>query len=147
MTDEIHHEADKVEVPAWFSAVAVLALIWEALGCFMYVSQVTTDPASLPIDQRAMWEASPTWMIAAYAIAVWVGLVGAVLLLLRRKAAVPVLLGSLIAVVVQFSALFLVPQLRETTPSDALLFPVVIMIVCYAIWQFSKVAQRRGWLR
>lgn len=135
------------DVPGWFWAGAALALLWEAFGCFMYVSQVTTDPSTLPIDQRAMWEASPLWMIAAYAVAVWVGLIGAALLLLRRKLAVPVLLVSLLAVVVQFSALVLVQQLRETTPSDALLVPVIIVIACYAIWQFSKLADRRGWLR
>ncbi|RIX32130.1 hypothetical protein [Sphingomonas edaphi] len=134
-------------VPGWFWAGAALALLWEAFGCFTYVSQVTTDPATLPIDQRAMWEASPSWMIAAYAIAVWVGLIGAALLLMRRKVAVPVLMVSLLAVVVQFSALVLVPQLRETTPSEALLVPVVIVIACYVIWQFSKLAARRGWLR
>ncbi len=134
-------------VPGWFWAAAGLALLWEILGCFMYVSQVTTDPASLPIDQRAMWEASPTWMIAAYAIAVWIGLAGAVLLLMRRRLAVLLLLVSLVAVLVQFSALVLVPQLRDSTPSDALLVPVVIIIACYAIWQLAKLAQRRGWLR
>ena len=139
-------EGEVHNVPGWFWAGAVMALLWEAFGCFMYVSQVTTDPATLPIDQRTMWEASPSWMIAAYAIAVWVGLIGAVLLM-RRKLSVPVLLVSLLAVVVQFSALVLVPQLRETTPSDALLVPVIIVIACYVIWQFSKLADRRGWLR
>lgn len=133
-------------VPGWFWGGAWLSLLWEAFGCFMYVSQVTTDPATLPIDQRAMWEASPDWMIAAYAIAVWVGLIGSALLLMRRKLAVQVLLISLVAVVVQFSALVFVPQLRETTPSDALLVPVVIVIACYAVWQFAKLANRRGWL-
>ena len=73
-------EGEVHNVPGWFWAGAVMALLWEAFGCFMYVSQVTTDPATLPIDQRTMWEASPSWMIAAYAIAVWVGLIGAVLL-------------------------------------------------------------------
>ena len=140
-------EGEVHNVPGWFWAGAVMALLWEAFGCFMYVSQVTTDPATLPIDQRTMWEVSPSWMIAAYAIAVWVGLIGAVLLLMRRKLSVPVLLVSLLAVVVQFSALVLVPQLRETTPSDALLVPVIIVIACYVIWQFSKLADRRGWLR
>ena len=63
-----------------------------------------------------MWDATPTWMVAAYAIAVWVGLAGALLLLLRRKLAVPLLLVSLIAVIVQFSGLFLVPA---TAPDGA----------------------------
>ena len=72
---------------------AGLALLFEAFGCCMYLAQVSADRAALPLDQRAMWDATPTWMVAAYAIAVWVGLAGAALLLLRRKLAVPVLLS------------------------------------------------------
>lgn len=146
MTEEIEG-GGRASAPAWFWAGAILAVLWEIFGCFMYYSQVTTDPATLPIDQRALWEASPQWMMAAYAIAVGAGLIGAIILLMRRQAAVWLLLLSLIAVVVQFSALFLVPALRDRTPSDALLLPIVIMIVCYAIWQFSRLAGRRGLLR
>jgi len=134
-------------VPAWFWAAAVLALLFEAFGCYMYIAQLSADRATLPLDQRAMWDATPTWMVAAYATAVWVGLVGAVLLLLRRKLAVPVLLMSLIAVVVQFSGLFLVPQLRQTVPDTALAGPIAIIVVCYAIFHLARLAHKRGWLR
>ena len=134
-------------VPAWFWVVAGLALLFEAFGCFMYLVQVSADHASLPLDQRAMWDATPTWMVAAYAIAVWVGVVGALLLLMRRKLAVPVLLVSLIAVVVQFSGLFLVPQLRQTVPDTALVAPIALVVSCYLIFQFARLANKRGWLR
>ena len=137
--------ADKV--PAWFWAAAGLALLFEIFGCYMYIAQVSVDRATLPLDQRAMWDATPTWMVAAYATAVWVGVVGAALLLLRRKLAVPVLLVSLIAVLVQFSGLFLVPQLRQTVPDTALAGPVAIIVICYAIFQLARLAHKRGWLR
>ena len=135
------------DVPAWYWMTAGLALVWEAIGCVMYWSQVTADRATLPLDQRAMWDASPTWMVGAYAVAVWVGLAGAALLLMRRKLAEPLLLVSLIAVVVQFSALLLVPALRESTPSDALLFPIIIFVAGYSIYMLSRLARKRGWLR
>lgn len=134
-------------VPVWFTLLSIAALLWEAFGCFMYVGQVTTDVSSLPLDQRALWEATPTWSIAAYAVAVWVGLLGAVLMLVRRRLAVPLLLVSLLAVVIQFSALFLVPQLAGSVSSDMLLFPVVIFVVCYGIFHLSLLGRKRGWLR
>ena len=134
-------------VPGWFYAVAAVALLFEAFGCFMYISQVTADHAALPLDQRAMWDATPTWMVAAYAIAVWVGLIGSVLLVMRRKLAVPLLLVSLIAVVVQFSGLFLVPQLRQTVPDTALVTPIALILCCYLIFMFARLAHKRGWLR
>ena len=124
---------DTQRVPGWFNAVAMLALLFEAFGCWMYVVQVGADRATLPLDQRAMWDATPAWMTAAYAVAVWVGLAGAGLLLLRRKLAVPLLLVSLVAVIVQFSGLFLVPQLRQTVPESALIAPVVLILACFLI--------------
>ena len=134
-------------VPTWFWIASGLALLFEATGCFMYLAQVSADRATLPLDQRAMWDATPQWMVAAYAIAVWVGLAGAALLLMRRRLAVPLLLVSLLAVVVQFSGLFLVPQLRQTVPETALAGPVAILVGCYLIFHLARLAGRRGWLR
>ena len=133
--------------PRWFTAAAIAVLLWEIFGCAMYLMQVSVDPATLPVDQRAMWDAAPTWMTVAYAIAVWVGLAGAILLLLRRRLAEPLLLLSLVAVIVQFSALVLVPELRNLTTSDALFLPVVILAACTLIYQFARTARRAGWLR
>ena len=137
----------RTAIPAWFWIAAGLALLFEAFGCFMYLGQVTADRATLPLDQRAMWDATPTWMLAAYATAVWVGLVGAALLLLRRKLAVPVLLVSLLAVIIQFSGLMLVPQLRQTVPDTALAAPIAIIVICYGIFLLARQAEKRGWLR
>ena len=133
--------------PRWFQAAAIAALLWELFGCAMYVMQVTADQAALPAGQRAMWAATPAWSVGAYAVAVWVGLAGAVLLLMRRKLASPLLLVSLLAVLIQFSAHLIVPQLRDLTPSAAYAMPVGIMFVCLAIWLLASHANRQGWLR
>ena len=133
--------------PRWFTLAALAAVAWEIVGCAMYLMQVRVDPASLPVDQRALWDAAPTWMIAAYAVAVWIGLVGAILLVMRRRLAEKLLLVSLVAVLVQFSALLVVPELRNLTTSDALFLPFVIIVVCYSIWHFAWTARKAGWLR
>ena len=133
--------------PRWFTLAAIGALLFELFGCFMYLMQVRVDPASLPVDQRALWDAAPSWMIAAYAVAVWVGLIGAILLVMRRRLAEKLLLVSFLAVIVQFSALLLVPELRNLTTSDALFLPFVIVVACYVIWHFTFTARRAGWLR
>jgi len=133
--------------PRWFTFAALAALAWEIIGCAMYLMQVSVDPAALPADQRQMWDATPAWITGAYAVAVWVGLVGAVLLLMRRKFAEPLLLVSLIAVVVQFSGLLVVPELRNLVSSDMLFLPFLIVVVCGVIWHFARRARRSGWLR
>ena len=137
------------QVPGWYWLVAGLALLFEGIGCYAYLLEVMRTPAdiaSLPLDQRRLIEATPWWVTAAYAVAVWSGLAGAVLLLLRRRLAVGALLLSLIGVVVQFGGIFLVPELRSTIPSDQLLGPIIIFVIAYALWQFSRIAGKRGWL-
>ena len=141
-------EADTAKsAPRWFGIAAISVLLWELLGCAMYLMQVSIDPATLPLDQRAMWDATPAWMIAAYAVAVWVGLAGAILLLMRRRLSEWLLLASFAAVLIQFSGLLLVPGLRDRTPADAWLLPIIIIAVSYSVWRFARRARQRGWLR
>lgn len=134
-------------VPSWFTIAAIGALLWEVLAVAIFLTQAFRDPASLPVDERAVVMATPMWMNAAWSFAVLVGLAGAVLLLMRNRKAEPLLLLSLIAVVVQFSGLLLVPSLRESTPSNAYFLPFVIILVCYGIWHLARRANREGWLR
>ena len=139
--------AETAATPAWYWLVAVAALLFEGAGAYLFANSLQIDPASLPLDQRAIFEATPQWMTIAWAVAIGSGLLGAIGLLLRRRFAEPLLLISLIAVVVQFSGLFLVKQLRELTPEDHLVLPILILLFAYAFWQTAKLARRRGWLR
>ena len=138
--------ATKPGAPAWYWATAIAALLFEAAGAFLFANSLTLDPATLPLDQRAVYEATPQWMTIAWALAIGAGLLGAIGLILRRRFAEPALLISLIAVAVQFSGIFLVKQLRELTPEEQLLMPVVILMLAYAFWQAAKLARRKGWL-
>lgn len=133
-------------MPVWYLAVAIGALLFEGAGAFLFANSLTLDPATLPLDQRAIYDATPQWMTIAWAVAIGAGLIGAVGLIFRRRFAEPALLLSVIAVAVQFSGLFLVKQLRELTPEDHLIVPVVILVLAYAIWQSAKMARRRDWL-
>lgn len=137
-------------VPAWYWLVALAGLLFEGFGCFNYLAFVSIDPqqvATLPLDQRAVVNATPWWITAAYALAVWVGLLGAVLLLVRRRHAELLLLVSLAAIVVQFGGVLLVPEMRDVTPADAYTLPIVVTLVAYGLWQFARLARKRGWLR
>jgi hypothetical protein len=139
--------AETAAVPAWYWLVAIAALLFESAGAYLFANSLTLDPATLPLDQRAIFEATPQWMTIAWAIAIGSGLLGAVGLLLRRRFAEPLLLISLIAVAAQFSGIFLVAQLRELTPEDHLMVPIVILLFAYGFWQASKLARQGGWLR
>lgn len=143
MTD--HRET--MPTPAWFTIAAIAAVLFEGFGAYAYLAQVTTEPSSLPIDQRDLVLAMPGWMTAAFAVAVWAGLAGSLLLLMRRRLAPPVLLVSLLAAIAQFAALLVDPTLRNLVGPDELLVPFVIILACYGIWHLARYAQKQGWLR
>ena len=134
-------------VAGWYMAGAIASVLFMLVGCAGYLLTVTIDPASLPIDQRAMVEAQPLWMMAAYAIAVWVGLAGAVMLVLRRKLAQPLLLVSLIAAMVTFLPYAVVPQVRDTVSTDDIAAAVIVLAITWTIFWFARHSRQRGWLR
>src|SRR3954469_15389219 len=98
-------------VAGWFMVAAVASLLFMLIGCAVYAMHVYTDPATLPLDQRAMFEAEPGWVTIALGIASVVGTAGAIMLLVRRKAAVPLLITSLIVAVVCLVGLMTAPKL------------------------------------
>ena len=134
-------------VAGWFKYAAFGSALFMALGCVSYLMQVTADPAKLELDQRALLEAAPTWMWAAFAVAVWVGLAGAILLVMRKRLAVQFLAVSLLAVLVQFSAYLLVPKLRDLMSLNGLAVPLIIVLLTWTIFWFAWNSQKKGWLR
>ena len=131
----------------WFWFAAGASALFMALGCAGYLASVLTDPATLPLDQRNLMEARPTWMVAAYAIAVWVGLAGTILLLMRRKLAVPLLLVSLVAAVATFLPYAIVPAVSDLVTTNDIAVAIVVILITGTIWSFARHSLQRGWLR
>ena len=134
-------------VAGWFKLAAIASVIFMAIGCAGYLASVLTDPSSLPVDQRNLMEARPIWMIAAYAIAVWVGLVGSVLLLMRRKLAEPLLLVSLVTAVLTFLPYAVVPVVSDLVTTNDIAVAVVVLAITWTIYWFARHSRQRGWLR
>jgi hypothetical protein len=134
-------------VAGWYMVAAFGALAFMLVAVTGYVVDVTTDPATLPLDQRVVAEARPAWSMAAYAIAVWVGLAGAVLLLLRRKLAQPVLLASLAAAVITFVPYAFVSSVRSNITTNDIAVAIVILAITWTIFWFARHSAQRGWLR
>jgi hypothetical protein len=138
---------DPRPVASWFMIAAVASLLFMGLGCISYLMHVFADPATMPLDQRAAYQAEPAWVTGAYAIAVSVGLMGALLLVLRRKAAEWLLLVSLIAVLVWLAGLVLVTPLRESMSANDLLVAIVVTALTWTVYWFGRHSRQRAWLR
>jgi hypothetical protein len=134
-------------IARWFWVAAVASLLFMLVGVGGFVLDVTTDPNSLPIDQQALIKARPIWMVVAYAVATWVGLAGAVLILLRRKLAEPVLLVSLIATAATFLPYAIVPQMRDLITTNDIAAALIVLAIVWTIYWFARHSRMRGWLR
>lgn len=135
--------------PAWFWVLAVLGLAWEAFGVFTYLMHVgmfASDAATMPEAERALVENIPTWVTAAYAIAVFSGLLGALGLVLRKRWARSLLWLSLIAIVVQFGWWILLSGALETMGPSMLVMPAIVTVVAIVLVWLANTGVRRGWL-
>jgi hypothetical protein len=134
-------------VAGWFMAGAVASLLFMGLGCITFLMHVLANPATMPLDQRAAHDAEPLWVTVAYGIAVGVGLIGAILLMMKRRAAEWLLLVSLVAVLVWLGGLIAVGPLRETMSANDLLVAIAIAALTWTIYWFARHSRQRGWLR
>lgn len=135
--------------PIWFWIVSIVALIWNLMGVQQYLAQVYPSDALGEIANAAkdLINPTPSWVTAAFAIAVFGGTIGSVLLLIRKGLAQTMFLLSLIAVIIQMSYnLFMTDSPTDSGPGG---FAMVIMIVGFAIglFFFSKKAKASGWIK
>ncbi|MEM9617825.1 MAG: hypothetical protein AAF936_07675 [Pseudomonadota bacterium] len=136
-------------LPKWFWFAAGGALIWNILGVVSYLTYVTATPeaiASLPEAQQQIREATPAFVTAAYAIAVFGAALGSIFLLLRRSWAVSMFTASFVAVLAQFGYMFLALNVLSTGVASAVL-PAMVIIIGLLLLRFSMSARRKGWLQ
>jgi hypothetical protein len=127
-----------------FWVIVVVGLIFNLIGCVNYILQMNAETvASMPDVYRAIVESRPAWGTGAFAIAVFGGSLGCLLLLLRKSVAVYVFIVSLVgAVVAQIPFLGMVG------------FPIAawigwlsqLVVGALLIW-YSKQAESKGWIR
>jgi len=141
--------SENVKPPVWFWIVVVVALIWNLAGVTNYLMTVTMTAealAALPEAERSLYEALPRWATASFAIAVWGGALGCIVLLVRKVFAYPILLISLIAILIQmFYNLFLSNMLEVYGVTGVILPLMVIPIGIFLVW-FARFSKSKGWI-
>jgi magnesium-transporting ATPase (P-type) len=133
-------------IARWFLIAAIASVLFMALGCAVYVMHVTADPATLPLDQRAAYAAEPSWLTGLNAVAVWVGVIGTLFLVMKRKLAETLLLVSFIATVLWLAGLLLVPALRDALSTNDIAVAVIVTLITGTIYSFARHSRQRGWL-
>src|SRR6185295_803344 len=83
--------------------IGILGGLWSSIGVVSFVltqMRVEAVMSRFPPQQRAYFESFPLWAVAFWAIGVFGGVIGCLLLLLKNRLAFPVLLASVIGVTV-----------------------------------------------
>src|SRR5205085_4851208 len=89
--------------PAHLWIVGILTLLWNGFGCFDYFMTKTNNQgylSQMPADAVAYANSLPGFATFFWAIGVWGGLAGAILLLMRSRHAVLAFAVSLVGAVV-----------------------------------------------
>lgn len=115
-----------MSAPRSFWVICILGLLWNLGGSANYLMQ--TDPefvVTLPETHRAIIVGRPIWATAGFAIGVFGGALGCLLLLLRRALAYQLFIVSLLGIAVTMIHTILI---AISTMSFSL-FEIVMMIV------------------
>ena len=133
----------------WFWIVSLIALLWNGMGVLQYLQQAYNTEnfrAMYTDEQLSMIANTPSWAIAAFAIAVFGGLLGAFALLLRKKWARPLFLVSLIGIIVQMVYNLFISNAMEVYGSGAIAMPIMVLVVGIILLWFSKKSIAKGWI-
>ena len=134
-------------VAGWFYIGAIASMLIMGLGCVALVMHVTADPRTLPLDQRTLFQAEPQWVLTASSFGFVAGLLGSILLLLKRRQAERVLLASFAGLLVWLAGIFTTPQFRDLLSTDQIAVLVVTVALSWTIYWFARHSRQRGWLR
>lgn len=135
--------------PVWFWIVAVVALLWNALGIMAYLMRVyMTDEASaaMPQEQQVYLQNQPAWYMGVFATAVFGGTLGSILLLLRKSLAYIVFVVSLVCVVAQWSYDIFMVENSPAFDSSGIVMAIMIPIFSVALVLISRSAKAKGWI-
>jgi hypothetical protein len=138
---------DRPSTPWHLWVVGILAVLWDSVGAFDYLMTETRNESYMSQftpEQVEFFYGFPAWVVAFWALAVWGGLIGAVLLLLRRSLATPVLLGSLMAMVVTSIHNYALSNGLEVSGGAGVAFSGLIFLVALALWMYARAMGRRG---
>ena len=131
-----------------FWAIGAVALIWNIMGGINFFAQMNADMlAAMPNSHRAIVEGRPAWATGGFAIAVFGGALGCLLLLLRKSAAYYLFIASLLGVIVTMThTLGIASSTIDFGPFEILMMILMPLVVAaFLIW-YSKWAESKDWI-
>ena len=130
--------------PVWFWIIAVIALVWNGMGVMAYLGRAfATDEmiAAMPEEAQAEFLMEfPAWYTAAFALAVFCGVLGSLSLLIRKKWAYVLFIISALGAITQHVYLF------TNIDVPSFVMPVLVIVVCLFLVWLAKHAISKHWI-
>ncbi|HYJ30358.1 MAG TPA: hypothetical protein VEW25_08465 [Allosphingosinicella sp.] len=137
--------------PIHLWVVGGLATLWNAFGALDYLMTQTRNEAYLAHftdPQRVYFESFPLWMEATWALGVWGGLVGSLLLLARSRWAVAAFAVSLAGLAVSTIYQYVLSTPPEDMTSGTMMaMNLAIWAVAIGLLVYALRMRKRGALR
>jgi hypothetical protein len=149
-------QAVTARTPVHLWIVGILSLIWNAFGCYDYLMtrMRNTDylasmmPKVDPNEMLAWVDSFPLYAQIGWALGVWMGLLGSVLLLVRNRWAVwsfgLSLLGAVLGLGYQILA---APPLPGADDAMSKAMPYVIILIALGLFLYARAMEKKGLLR
>ncbi len=128
--------------------VGIVGGLWSLVGVMSFMlTQLNVEAvmSGFPPEQRAYFLSFPLWADGFWAIGVFGGVVGCLLLLLQNRLAFPVLLASLLgAIVSNLGGLFLLGGMEVMAGTGALGFTAVPIVIGAFLAYYAGAMSRKG---
>ena len=148
MSGSEQNETETVETPKHLWVIGVVTVLWNSVGAMDFVMTQTRNEsymAAFTPEQLEFFYGLPTWVVAAWAVAVWGGVIGSILLLLRRGEAVWVFLASFIAMLITTIHNYGLSNGMEVIGDTfSLVFSAVIFVVALALFFYARSMKQQG---
>jgi hypothetical protein len=144
-------QAVTARTPVHLWIVGIVSLLWNAFGCYQYLMVNLKNPAfmaQIPADQVAYMDGLPAWLTAFWAIGVWGGIAGSILLLIRRRYSVWAFALSAIGAIVGLGyQIFATERPASMTAGAMGVIPWAIILFAVFLAWYSWNADKKGALR
>ena len=128
--------------------IGIIGGLWSSMGVLSFMltqMKVEAVMSEFPPQQREYFESFPLWAVAFWAIGVFGGVIGCLLLLLKNRLAFHVLLASVIGVAVcNLGGLFLLGGMEVMRATGALGLTVFPVIVAAFLAYYARAMSRKG---
>lgn len=138
------------KIPAWFYVVAIVFLIWNAMGVMQFFMEVMRSPediAVLPDAERLLYDNYPMWAQVAFGAAVFGGFLGSIFLLLKSKWARLLFIVSLVGIVIQMYHSIYVAKATDVYGPGAVVMPIMIILIGITAIVLTNYFLKKDWLK